>query len=92
MSEITDTLEQAIDRVQDFEEVQAGATQREKLDAVLCLQEAVELGDRSREIIRERLGNFERSRHTGQILYGIIIGLLAAQLDGECQEAARAGV
>ena len=92
MNEITDSLEQAFDRVQDFEQVQADATQGEKLDAVLCLQEAVELGDRSRKIIRERLGDFERRRHTGQILYGIIIGLLAAQLDGEGQEAAREGV
>lgn len=53
MREITDSLERAFDRVQDFEQIQAGATQPDKLDAVLCLQEAVDLGERSREIIRD---------------------------------------
>ena len=60
MSDVTTSLEQAFDRIEDFRAIHepSGVT----IEAVLCLQEAVGIDEATRVLIRDRLyeGRVER--------------------------------
>ena len=81
MSDGTTSLEQAFDRIEAFRSIHepTGVT----IDAVLCLQEAVGIDDGTRALIRDRLYEAQGSRDSSATFLGLIIGLLAAQLDHE---------
>ena len=85
MSDVDHSIEQAFDRIDAFRAIHepAGVT----LEAVLCLQEAVGIDEPTRVLIRDRL-YAERGTGGGSATFlGLIIGLLAAQLqeDGAIQ-------
>jgi hypothetical protein len=84
MDEISDSLERALDRIGDFRLLHGRRPADEQLEAVLCLQEAVGVGDEARALIRERIfeGPEAPSRPV-EMLLGLIVGLLAAQLESE---------
>jgi hypothetical protein len=89
MQEITDSLGRALDRIADFEAVHSDATRAELLDAVGCLQESVGIGDSTRAVLKHRLLTDEnRSKAIGPILLGVIVGLTAAELEGEARAEA----
>ena len=84
MNEITDSLERAFDRIDDFQAVQSGRSGEQLVDAVLCLQEAVGIRDDTRVLIKERLDAIKgSSRAPGHVLLGVIVGLMAAELAGD---------
>ena len=81
MSDVTASLEQALDRIDAFRAIhEPGGV---SADAVRCLQEAVGIDDATRILIRERIYEAECSRDGTSTFLGLIIGLLAAQLDQE---------
>ena len=82
---IDDSLACALARIDDFESVQAGVRDQDLLDAVVCLQESVGIDDEARARIGEWIQERGRaSRHgTGQVLLGIVIGLMAAELHAD---------
>jgi len=79
MSDVTFSLGQAFDRIDAFRAIHEppGVT----LEAVLCLQETVGIDEGTRVLIRERLYEVQGSRESSATFLGMIIGLLAAQLD-----------
>jgi hypothetical protein len=82
--EISTSLARALDRIADFEAVQSAQADGITLEAVECLQEAVGIGEETRAVLTERVYQCERrSKLTGAIFLGVIVGLLAAQLAGE---------
>ena len=84
MDAITDSLDRAFDRIDDFEAVQAGATPAQLFDAVLLLLESVGITEESRALIGERLESCRGDANvTGPVLLGIILGLIAAELESE---------
>jgi len=84
MDEITDSLERALDRIEDFRLLHGSRPADEQLEAVLCLQEAVGVGDQARALIRERIFNGpEPPSRPVEMLLGLIVGLLAGQLEAE---------
>lgn len=88
MRPITDSLELAFDRIDAFEAVQADATHEELLEAVCLLQEAVGITAETRAAITCRLdGIAGSSKAPGHVLLGLIVGLMAAQLDEESSGA-----
>jgi hypothetical protein len=76
----TDPLNDAFDRLDDFVAVQRAAGGI-TVDTVRLLQEAVGLEDRERAAIGVRVEALAPA-HPGSVLIGIVLGLLAAQLDG----------
>jgi hypothetical protein len=72
-----DRLATAFDRIDDFLAVQTpGLT----LDAVLRLQEAVGIDDRSRALIGERIAALEQRGQcaaAGSLVLGLLVGLFA---------------
>lgn len=80
MSDFASSLSQALDRIDAFRAIHEpdGVT----LEAVLCLQEAVGIDEATRLLIRDRLYE-ERPADASATFLGVIIGLLAAQLDGD---------
>lgn len=83
MTEIADSLARAFDRIDDFQSVQTGSSFEELMDAVLLLQRAVGIEDESRRLIRDRLQELNGFQHAGGVLLGVIVGLFAAELEGE---------
>jgi hypothetical protein len=84
MGTITDSLERAFDRIDDFQAVQAASSTEELDEAVLRLQAAVGIRDEARAALRERLDGIEgAARAPGHVLLGLIVGLIAAELDAE---------
>jgi soluble cytochrome b562 len=81
--EIADSLSRAFDRIDDFRAVQEGSSLEELREAVLLLQQAVGVEDESRRLIRDRLQELNGFQHGGEVLLGVIVGLLAAELEGE---------
>lgn len=83
MSAVATSLEQAFDRIDDFRAIHepSGVT----IEAVLCLQEAVGIDEATRVLIRERLYAEKGATAGSATFLGLIIGLLAAQLqmDGD---------
>lgn len=86
MDEITDSLNRALDRFDEFRAVQAGRSHEgDGPEPVTCLQEAVGIGDEVRELFRRRIVEAEREapEKPGEVLFGLILGLLAAQFEAE---------
>jgi hypothetical protein len=91
MEEITDSLERALDRIDEFRALHDGAPLEQGIEAVNCLQEAVGIGEEARTLIRERIFEGDESvTRPPEMLLGVIVGLLAAQFqaDGRPTEAA----
>ncbi len=84
MDQVAANLARAFDRIEDFQAVQCGRSAEELLDAVTLLQESVGIADGSRALTAERLqGIAGSSRAPGHVLLGVIVGLMAAELDSE---------
>ena len=76
-------LDAAFDRIDAFLAVQ---TPGPTLDAVNLLQEAVGVDADARAIVRERVAALASGAHAptaGAVLLGILVGLFAADEDGE---------
>jgi hypothetical protein len=81
-------LDEAFDRIDRFLAVQGP---RPSLEAVLALQEAVDIDDAARCVVRERLAALAEAGHhaaVGSVVLGIIVGLFAASERGEREPAA----
>ena len=76
---LVQSLNRAFDRISDFVAVQAHEAGRVELDAVLCLQEAVGIGDEERVVFAERLAAVQPNAHAGAVLLGVLLGLFAAE-------------
>jgi hypothetical protein len=86
VNEITDSLDRAFDRIDDFEAVQSGCSGDELVPAVTRLQESVGILDESRSLIAERLAGIKGApKARGHVLFGLILGLMAAELDAEAR-------
>jgi hypothetical protein len=85
MDEITDSLERALNRIDDFRAIHEGRLSREDLGPVLRLQESVAIGDSARSLFRDRICEApdHPAKHPGEVLFGVLVGLLAAQLESE---------
>jgi hypothetical protein len=86
VAEIADSFERALDRIDEFRAIHEpdGVT----IEAVLCLQKAVGIADPSREVLRGRVRDgADGPSEPGQLLLGVIVGLLAAQFEAERAEA-----
>jgi len=83
--EISDDLARAFARIDDFEAVQAGVRGEELAQALARLQESLGVDDEARALIRERLDRRGElwGGGAGHVLFGIIVGLLAAELRSE---------
>lgn len=80
MREIGDSLARAFERIDDFQAVQRGRSTEELREAVECLQESVGIRGDQRSLIVERLAGIRRSESGGgDVLLGLILGLLAAE-------------
>ena len=62
----------------DFLAVQSGDGEI-SLDAVECLQAAVGIEGDARRLFKGRLAQVSKSAQAGQVLLGVIVGLLAAE-------------
>ena len=79
MRDVTSSLEQAFDRIDSFRAIhEPGGVSP---DAVRCLLEAVGFDDGTKALVHERLYEAETTRDGSATLLGLIIGLLAAELD-----------
>jgi hypothetical protein len=81
--EIADSLARAFDRIDDFWAVQKGSSFAELREAVLLLQQAVGIEDESRRLIHDRLQALNGFQSASGVVLGVIVGLLAAELEGE---------
>jgi hypothetical protein len=82
MSDLGDPLARAFDRIEDFESVQAGIRGPALVEAVKRLQESVGIDDEARALICERLES-QPHASVGDVVFGLIVGLIAAELDAE---------
>ena len=79
MRDVTTSLEQAFDRIDDFRAIhEPGGVSP---DAVRCLLEAVGFDDGTKVLVHERLYEAETTRDGSATVLGLIIGLLAAELN-----------
>lgn len=76
---MTDRLAAALERVDDFNAVQAQSGPDELGAAVLRLQEAVGIDDDSRAVLREGIERLKAKEHAGGVMLGLVVGLFAAQ-------------
>ena len=78
MSDVTASLEQALDRIEAFRAIHepAGVTE----EAVDCLLESVGIDDDDKVLVHERLFENDEVRDGASTFLGVIIGLLAAEL------------
>lgn len=79
--EISDALAEAFDRMGDFIAVQCAAAGCVGMEAVVLLQESVGIDEESRALFGERLGDISPGAHPGQVLLGLVLGLIAAQAE-----------
>lgn len=79
MSGLTEQLATALERIEDFQSVQAGSTKDELQAAVLCLQEAAGVDEASRAALRQGLEKLGMMDKAGSIFLGLLVGLLTAQ-------------
>ena len=82
-------IAKALDRIDDFLSVQGDCPSREAVD---LLQASVGINEDTRAVLAQRIDAFGEHCHRGQVLFGVIVGLLAAQLQeasssGPCQES-----
>src|SRR3954453_3884811 len=75
-------LARAFDRIDDFLAVQASLS-RADLGPVHRLQEAVGIGEPERTVLARRIGRVAGAEHTGAVLLGLMVGLLAQDLANE---------
>lgn len=78
---MTTPLDRAFDRLDDFLAVQASASPAALLDAVERLQESVGVDDAARGRIAARLDALRLDAQAGPLTLGLVLGLLAAELD-----------
>jgi hypothetical protein len=84
MADIADSLARAFDRIADFQAVQSDASADELFGAAIRLQESVGIADEPRALIAQRLPSIAGSmRAPGHVLLGVIVGLMAAELNAE---------
>jgi hypothetical protein len=76
--EVTEALADAFNRVDDFLAVQSGRGGISP-DSVECLQAAVGIDGDARRLFAERLARVSEAAQPGQVLLGVIVGLLAAE-------------
>jgi hypothetical protein len=60
MDPITDGLEPALERIDDFRALHDGRPLEEGVEAVLCLQEAVGIDEQTRLLVKDRIYGDER--------------------------------
>ena len=80
-------LDEAFNRIDRFLAVQGPSP---TMEAVLALQEAVEIDDAARCVVRERIAALADAGHcaaVGSVVLGIIVGLFAATEAGERERA-----
>ena len=80
---LTAALQQAFDRMQDFLAVQAADGRPLELAQVLRLQESVGVDDPTRAVFARCLDEVQPNAPAGAVLFGLLIGLSAAQLQAE---------
>jgi hypothetical protein len=78
---LTDALQAAFDRIEDFLAVQSADGAPIALEPVMRLQESVGINDDARAAFVERLSDVQPDGDAGAVLLGLIVGLSAAQLD-----------
>ena len=81
--EISDALAEAFDRMGDFIAVQCTAHGAVGLEAVILLQESVGIDEEARALFGERLGELSPGSQPGQVLFGLVLGLIAARAESE---------
>ena len=78
MDDVTDSLEQALDRIDAFRAIhEPGGV---SMEAVRCLFEAVGISEETLGLIGERIFADEGVRDGASAFLGVIVGLLAAEL------------
>ena len=77
--EISDALAEAFDRMGDFIAVQCAAHGCVGVEAIVLLQESVGIDDRAHVLFDDRLKELSPGSQGGQVLFGLVLGLLAAQ-------------
>jgi len=78
VSDVTDSLERALDRIDAFRAIhEPGGVSVEAAD---CLMEAVGITDETRALVRARIFEDDGIRDGASAFLGVIIGLLAADL------------
>jgi len=80
---LTDALDEAFTRLEDFLAVQTADGGRLELDHVLRLQESVGVDDDTRAVFAQRLSAVQPDVPAGAVLLGLLVGLSAAQLQAE---------
>jgi hypothetical protein len=75
-------IAEAFDRIEDFIAVQGSEI---SIEAVNLLQASVGIDEEARATFRDRVEALDSKCRAGQVLLGVIVGLLAAQLEGECR-------
>jgi hypothetical protein len=73
-------IAEAFDRIEDFVAVQGSEI---SVDAVNRLQESVGIDEEARATFRDRVEALDSRFRAAQVLLGVIVGLLAAQLEAE---------
>jgi hypothetical protein len=73
-------IAEALDRIEDFIAVQGSQI---SVEAVNLLQESVGIDEETRAIFRDRVESLGPTYRPAPILLGVIVGLLAAQLEAE---------
>lgn len=78
MDDVTDTLERALDRIDAFRAIhEPGGV---SMEAARCLFEAVGISEEALGLIGERIFADEGIRDGASAFFGVIVGLLAADL------------
>lgn len=80
---LTDALDEAFTRIEDFLAVQTAGGSGIELDNVLRLQESVGVDDDTRAVFAQRLSAVQPNAPAGAVLLGLLVGLSAAQLQAE---------
>lgn len=80
---LTTVLQDAFDRMQDFIDVQTADGRPLELAQVLRLQESVGVDDQTRAVLARCLAQVQPSAPPGAVLFGLLVGLSAAQLQAE---------
>ena len=82
-ADISDALAEAFDRMGDFIDVQCAAAGCVGVEAVVLLQESVGIDTEARALFGERLAAISQGSEPGQVLFGLVLGLLAARAEAD---------
>jgi len=80
---LSDDIDEAFTRIEDFLAAQTAGGSRIELDNVLRLQESVGVDDDTRAVFVQRLSAVQPNAPAGAVLLGLLVGLSAAQLQAE---------